>query len=275
VLPVRLPNRVKVERRAYMRPLFRVLDEHERFVIALLDNQRARLFVSQLGFIEEVADLFGDTPSRHSQGGWAQMRLQRRRDAYIQWHAGSVAHATSLAMEYFGARWLLLSATPEALVEFRKGLPAATAHRLAGEFAVEAVASPSQVADAAADLQRQVEAREELTTVRALAELPAGSAMAIGLADVLARVAEGRVKRLVLLDDFRAPGGGCPGCGTVYAQSDGLCPRCGLPLTPMDDVVDPALEQSYRHSAELELVRSAAAREELARMAPIGAFLRY
>ncbi len=275
VLPVPLPNRLRVDRRPYLRPLFRVLDEHERFLIAVVGNQRARLFVSQLGFIAEVADLVGDVPGRHSQGGWAQMRLQRRRDAYLQWHAGSVAHAVALAMDTFDARWLLLSASPEAEVEFRKSLPNQVAQRLAGEFSVEPVASAKVIAEATAELRGALEAREEGATVRQLLEVPDAGARAVGLDEVFLRLAEGRVRRLVMLDDYRAAGAWCPPCGLYRGAADGPCRLCGGPLEAVDDVVDVALEQAYRQQAMLELVRSPTARQQLLTIAPIVALLRY
>ncbi len=275
VLPVPLPNRLKVDRRPYLRPLFRVVDEQERFLIAVVGNQRARLFVSQLGFIEEVADLVGEVPGRQRQGGWAQMRLQRRRDTYLQWHAGSVAHAVALAMDTFDARWLLLSASPEAEVEFRKSLPSAVAQRLAGEFSVEPVASTKVVADATAGLRGSIEAREEMATVRQLLEVPDAGARALGLDEVFLRLAEGRVRQLVVLDDYRAGGAMCPRCEVYRAESDKPCRLCGGPLEPVDDVVDVALEMAYRQQAALELVRSSEAREQLQRMAPVVALLRY
>lgn len=275
VLPVPLPNRLKVDRRPYLRPLFRVLDEHDRFLVAVIGNQRARLFVTQLGSALEVADLISDVPGRQSQGGWAQMRLQRRRDVRLQWHAGAVAHAVSLAMDYFDARWLLLSASTEVEVEFRKSLPASISQRLAGEFSIESVAPASQVVEATAPLRDEVEAREELAAVRQLHEVPDAGARALGLDEVLLRLAEGRVRKLLVLDDYRASGGVCPRCNVARAESGVACRFCGEPLQEVDDVVDMALEMAYRQSASLELVRSEPARSQLRELAPIVALLRF
>jgi peptide subunit release factor 1 (eRF1) len=275
VLPLSLPNRLVIDRRPYLRPLFRVLDENERFLLAMVDNQRARLFVSQLGVTLEVADLFEDTPAHHHQGGWSQTRLQHHRDAHLQWHAGAVAQATALAMAHLSARWLLIAGTREALVDYRKALPPAVLQRLGGTFTVETIASPSAVAEAVAPLQREVEAREEWATVEALHNLPAGGARAVGLPEVIRRLAEGRVMKLVVLDDYRAPGGMCDGCHVLAAEPGGNCPVCGDPVTLVEDVVDVVLEEAFHQSATLELVRSEPARRRLAELAPIAALLRF
>lgn len=275
VLPVSLPNRLRVDRRPYMRPLFRVMDENDRFLIVLLDDQRARLFVSQLGFIVEAADLIEEGPSQHKQGGWAQMRLQRHHDAHVLWHAGAVAHATTLAMEHFGARWLLVSGTPDVLADYRQQLPQAVTARLGGEFKAMVTAPAGDVAQAAATLQRKVEAREEVATIERVAEARSSGRGVWGLDDTLRALGEQRVMTLVAQHDYRAPGGMCVDSELLTPNTIGLCPQCGEPVTLVDDVVDMALERAYRQSAHLELVRSAAGLERLAEFEPIGALLRY
>jgi peptide subunit release factor 1 (eRF1) len=275
VLPVPLPNRFEVGERPYMRPLFRVLDEHDRFLLVVLDDKRARLFISQLGSIVEIADLIEEGPSLTHGGGWAQMRLQRQHDAHVLWHAGAVAHASALALEQFGARWMLVAGTPDVLVDFRNQISPPAAARMAGEFKVNTTVPASQVASAAAPLQRQVEAREESATVDRLSHAPPGGKAAWGLVDTLAALNDGRVLSLVVLDDFRSPGAVCGDTGRLYADAEGLCPDCGESLTPLPDVVDIALERAHRLGARLELVRSADARAQLAARAPIAAGLRY
>jgi len=274
-LPLPLPNRMVVSNRPYLRPLFREMDEHDRFLLVVIDDNRARLFVSQLGSIIEVADLIEEGPGRHKQGGWAQMRFQRHRDAHVLWHAGAVAHATTLAMDRFGARWLLAAGTPDVMADFRDQLPSAMADRLAGEFKVSATASVSEIAAAAAPVQRETEAREELATIEQMREQPAGSRAVWGLADTLRAVNEFRVMTLAVQDDYRAPGGICVDDQQLTHHTEGLCPVCGEPLAFEDDIVDAALERAHNQGARLELVRSQRARDAMEGLQPIGALLRY
>jgi peptide subunit release factor 1 (eRF1) len=275
MLPVGLPNRLRFGKRAYLRPLFRVLDEHERFVIVVLDAQRARLFVSQLGSTVEVADLIEEGPSRHHEDGWVQMRLERQRDAHVLWHAGAVAHAAGLALEHFGARWLLVSGTADVLADFRQQLPQAVAARLAGEFRIAATASLSEVGQAVAAIERDVEAREELVTIERLGNARPGGRGVWGLEDTLRALNEMRVMTLVVQHDYRTQGGVCVDSGDLTANPIGLCPHCGEAVTLVEDVVEMALERAYRQSAQLEMVRSAAGLSRLEDYSPIGALLRF
>jgi len=275
VLPLPMANRLEIGPRPYLRPLFRVLDQHDRFLLVVLDDQRARLLISQLGSIVEVADLIEAGPSLTRGGGWAQMRFQRQHDAHVLWHAGAVAHAAQLAMDRFGARWLLVAGTPDVLVDFRAQLASPAAQRLAGEFRVATTAASHEIAAAAAPLQKDVEAREEEAMVDWLLNEPPEGKAAWGLAAVLAALNESRVMTLVVADDFRSAGGACTDSGNLFAIAEGLCPDCGEALLPVEDVVDLALERAHRQGAELELVRSGEARTRLVQRVPIAARLRY
>jgi len=274
-LPLGLPTRLRVGRRPYLRPLARVWDEHDRFGVVLLDKQRARLFVSQLGFTEEVADIFEDVPGHHKQGGWSQMRFQRQHDARVMWHAGAVAHATELLMEQLEARHLLVSGPPEVLGEYRSHLSSAVAGLWAGEFGIPTEAPVDEVASAILPHQRRVEAEEEMQTIERLNDSISARRGVWGLAETLRAVLERRVRTLVVHDRYRAPGAECLRCRMLTANGSGSCPSCGNALEPIEDVVDALLENAVTQEAELELVRSDAARMKLPVGEPIGAILRF
>lgn len=274
-LPIRLPTRLRVGRRPYLRPLARVRDEHARFAVVVLDKQRARLFVSQLGTVQEVADIFEDTPGHHKQGGWSQMRFQRHHDAHVMWHAGAVAQATELLIERFEARHLLVSGTPEVLAEYRAHLSPKAAERWAGEFSVELDANVSEVARIIGPLQEDAEAHEELASIRMLNDSLSSKRGVWGLENTLRVVQEKRVRLLIVHDRYRAPGSECIRCQLLLASDGDGCPTCGGSVEPVEDVVDAVLERAVSQEAELELVRSNDARKLLPPGQPIGALLRF
>ncbi|RME41991.1 MAG: peptide chain release factor 1 [Chloroflexi bacterium] len=274
-LPVALPNRLEVGRRPFLRPLLRTLDEHDRFVVVLLDKRRARLFVSQIGYTQEVAGLFEETPSHHEQGGWSQMRFQRHHDAHVLWHAGAVAHATVLTMEQFGAHHLLVSGTPEILAEYREHLPPAFAERLDGTFNLPIEATVAEVAEAIEPLQHEVEAREEVATIERLRELaPAGRGV-WGPEPTLQMLTEQRVMTLIVHQSYQIAGGECTNCGLLTTHTEEPCPACNSHIQAMDDIVELALERAVAQDATLEIVCSEPATALLENSAPIGALLRY
>ncbi len=274
-LPLALPTRLRVGRRPYLRPLARIRDEHDRFGVVILDNQRARLFVSQLGHVQETADLFEDTPKSHKQGGWSQMRIQRHHDAHVMWHAGAVAQATEILIDRLEARHLLVAGTPQVLTEYRDACSPKVRKRWSGDFALPIEASVTEVAGAIAPLQQEVEAREEVDTIGRIHDSVSSGRGVWGLEPTLVALRERRVMTLVVHDRYRAPGAECVRCGLLLTDDRRRCPACNARVDQVEDLVDALLERAVTQEAELELVRSDRARALLPREEPVGALLRF
>ena len=273
-LPVAFPTRLRAGRRPYLRPLARVRDEYERYGVVVLDKQRARLFVSQLGHLTEVADMVEDVPKHHKQGGRSQMSLQRHHDAHVMWHAGAVAHATELLMERFEARHLLVSGTREILAEYRVHLAPSLVRRWVGEFSVPIDAGAAEVAKAIEPVQRDTEAHQETQAVSRIENSIPGKGT-WGLTNTLTALSERRVQLLVVHDQYRVGGKECMHCQMLMTETPEACPSCGNALSPVEDLVDAMLERAVVQEAELELVRSDGARRRLPVGEPIGALFRF
>jgi len=274
-VPLQIRNRMEIGRRPFLRPLVRILDEHDQYVVVLLDKRRARLFVGQHGSIFEVLDLWEDTPPHQKQGGWSQMRFQRQHDAHVMWHASAVGQATALLVDRFAAKHVLVSGTKEVLVEYKEHLPALAANRLDGTFSVPIDTRAKEIREAIRPLREQVEAREEESTIREIQEAISSGRGIWGIEDTLRALVEQRVMKLVVDDHYHAVGGECLHCGMMSIQDAGDCRSCGNPLAIADDIVDIALERALDQEAELELIRSRGALELLEGAAPIGALLRF
>ena len=68
-----------------------MLETYRAGCIVLVDYVRARLFLVELGRIEEVDDVVDEVPSRHDRGGPSQMRIQRHVDDHRRQHLKHVA----------------------------------------------------------------------------------------------------------------------------------------------------------------------------------------
>jgi release factor family 10 len=273
-LPIAFPTRVRAGRRPYLRPLARVRDEYDRYAVVVLDKQRARLFMAQLGQVTEVADMVEDIPKHHKQGGTSQMRLQRHHDAHVMWHAGAVAHATELMMERLEARYVLVSGPREVLAEYRVHLAPAYVRRWRGEFTVPIEASLAEVAKAIEPLMHRAEAKQEAEAIARLENSIPGKGT-WGLENTLSALEERRIQLLIVHDQYRAPGQECIRCHMLFSTQPTVCPSCGFELAPVPDLVDAMLERAVVQEAELELVRSEEVRKRLPAEEPIGAVFRF
>jgi peptide subunit release factor 1 (eRF1) len=274
-VPLPLPDGAHLGPRPHIRPLVRTRDEHDRFVLALLSQERSRFFISQIGQVEEVFQL----KSRSLRKLLTDRVPRDRNDVIVieamKNEARILAHAVGLVFAQFEGRHLLLSGAPELREAVIEHLPKAVQQRIGGAFAVEVHARPAAVAAAAEPAQRAIEAREESIAVQRLLDAgPKGSAW--GEQPTLDALREGRVMTLVVDDMDGKQGARCRNCGGLWAALPPTCPACrSNAIEAVEDVVELAIEQALAEKANLELVRSDAARQAMARIGSLAALLRW
>lgn len=272
---VPLPDGAYIGSKAYVRPLVRTQDEHDRFVLAVVSLERSRFFVSQIGLVEEVFQITASNPRKvvrehgprdHGDGSVL--------DA-VGHEARIFAHAAELLLTWFEGRSLLLSGPPELRADVGKELPKSLRQRVGEPFSVEIHAGPSMVGTAAQPAQEVIEAREESATVQRLTDVgPSGAAW--GVQPTLNALRESRVATLVVDDTFTNRGTRCRYCGALWEATPLVCGVCGSgDLEHVSDVVEMAIEQALDERAALEMVRSTQARQMLARIGPMAAVLRW
>jgi hypothetical protein len=270
--PVTLHSEVYLNRTPYVRPLARVRDEHDRFVVALVSLTRSRFFFAQIGLVEEVFELTG--PEVELTDHASRDQRQDIKADYRRAMAQRSAHATELVADTLGARHILYSAPPDMAGAFLDALPQQARARVAAEFNCDTDATVAEVAERAEAVQREVEAREELETLARLGELRTTRAV-VGLEPTLDMLNQQRVMTLVVDGEYRVPGGVDDATGMLTTQTDGTYEATGGPIRRESDLVEAMLERAMAQGAELELVRSAQAREALAQHGPAAALLRF
>ena len=273
-LPLPLPSRIYIDAKPFIRPLARTRDEHDRYALAMLSFEDNRYFVSQIGIVEEVYELKGVKLRGLFTDFVDRVEHDRVRDDMI-WKFGKVqAQVATLVYQQFEARYLLVSGTPKMRAAFKVHLPKAIQPFVAGEFELDIHASLPEIAKKIEPVQREIEAREEVATLRRIEENYPHKAV-WGIEQTIDMLNQQRVMTLAVADDYRRPGGYCTQCHTMYLETQGTCPLCGGTIEDVEDLVDLALERALQQDATLEIVRSEPAREILSKHAPIGALLRF
>jgi peptide chain release factor subunit 1 len=268
-----LRDRLVVGPRPYLVPLEAVLEMAETFCTAIVDRERARIFLSSLGEIEEVSQVLDDVPGRHDQGGWAQARLQRHIEDHVQRHLKRVAEALLRLQQRRRFDHLILAGAEETVAELERELHDYVARTIVDRTSLSMASSAGDVLDHALRLERDLEERREREAVRRVAEesrAETGRAVA-GMGPTLAALEENRVDTLVVRDGLAMPGVRCPSCGHL-AVDGARCEMCGAGTEKVPDLVEEAVEAGLRQRSRVETVRDGA---ELDRSGGIGALLRF
>lgn len=272
-VPVPIEDRLVVARRPYITPLQDILDEYGRYGVVLVDKEGSRLFLFNLGELQEVHGTLGGALKRHKQGGWSAKRLQRKADEIAYQNLKEAAEATKAFCDTHRCERLIVAGTDETVKAFRGMLPKAMQDKIVGEMSMDMGASEVEVRNKTMEIIRAHAREEEANLVQRMITAAAkGEAGVIGLADTLHALQEERVHILLVAEGFEASGARCPHCGYLSAQPIPTCPYCSATMRASDHVVDAAVRLAIEQGVTVKIV---AGNEELEKAGHIGAILRY
>jgi peptide chain release factor subunit 1 len=268
-----LRDRLVVGPRPYLVPLEAVLEMAETLCTALVDREKARIFLSSLAEIEEVSQVLDDIPGRHDQGGWAQARLQRHIEEHVLRHLKRVADALLRLHQQRRFEHLILAGPEETVAELERELHDYVARKILDRTSLPMASSAGDVLEHALGLERDLEERREREAVRRVAEESrAGTGRAVaGMAATLEALEENRVDTLVVREGLQVAGVRCPSCGHLAVGGE-RCEACGEATRGVPDLVEEAVQAGLRQRSRVETVRDGA---ELERSGGIGALLRF
>lgn len=275
-LPVALPSRLYVDPDPYIRPLTVLLDEFNRYCVAIVDRRRARVFDMYLGEMEEdVGALESETPGWVSEGegraargtavgtgpwaGWRESKIQRHIADHVHRHFKEVA---ALLFQHFKGRGFdrLIVGGPDGaegkvVPAFLDHLHSYLRERLAGVFPGEVDLPVNEIKRRALEVAAGHERREEEALIgRLLSEANRDGGLGVlGLNDVVLALMMSQVHTLIVEHDYRERGWICPRDHQL-SMAPGRCPLCDGELEEVEDFVDEVVEEAIDQGAEVEHV---------------------
>jgi peptide chain release factor subunit 1 len=200
---VEMENQVTVGPRPDLYQLARLLDDHETFIVALVDTNTARLFVSRRGTFTEVEGLDEDSVSfrKRATGGWSQARYQRHIDKHRKNFADEVATQLVDLDREVNAKHIVLAGDEVAITPLQGQLPATLLEKVRTVLRVHIRTPRDEVEAIVGPVARQLEADDAATLVEQLVSALRGSGLAsMGLDEVRTALRNGQVD-VLLIDD--------------------------------------------------------------------------
>lgn len=272
-LPVPVHNLLVVNHTPYVRPLEALLDEYERFGVLLVDKQRFRLLVFELGELTDKREFVDRLPRHDDDGGeFDRDHVRDHRDTVVHQHLKRAADAALALWQAKGFDRLIVGAPAEITGELERVLHPWLRDRLVGRLTVPVTASDAEIRAAALALSEQVEREREAAAVARLRDaVGSGNGGVAGLEPVLGALVARRVDTLFVSEGYVAEGWRCGACGHL-ATLGPSCPVCGAQMTRVDDVIEEAIEDALLQNCRVEVCVGNADLDVLGR---IGALLRY
>ncbi len=272
-------NRLRVGPKPYIKPLAHLLDFYAHYGVILVDSIGARFFEYHLGELQHTEGFMGEEMQKVKKGSGSSAHGMRggagggRHEEEVV--NRNLREAADAANHYFAnkaIRRLFIGGTAQSVAHFQELLPKQMRSCIAGTFPMDMNASEHEVRAQTLQLLGKVNARQEETMVTQLMEAKArGSQGVVGLDETLQAINDRRVQTLIISDGFRAPGYFNESSGFVVANL-AKSPISPEELTPVDDVVDIALNFTMSQGGHAEVVNNNPLLEENGR---IGAILRY
>ncbi len=267
--PVR--DRVVVAAQPDLLPMEALLETYRPMCAALVDYARGRLFLMELGRLEEVSDVADDVPNRHDQGGREQLRRQRHVDDHRTKHLKNVADALFALFRRRPFEHLVLAGPAEAHREIEALLHDYVRRRICASVTLPMTASGPEVLSRMLEAEESVERERERAAIERVTDAVSANAHGVvGLEATLDALAAGRVAELIVSIDVSSPGTVCPTCGRL-AIGAARCGACGAETERVPDVVEAAVTTAVRSGSLVETVLG----DGLDELEGIGALLRF
>lgn len=270
----RARSRVVVDDTPYVEPLVEAAPGAD-WCVLLVNRRVGRIFRGTADSLDEVARVDSDTHGQHDQGGWSQRNYEASVENEAAQHVRRTLGALFRRFRLRPFDHLLVGAPSELVAEVEEQLHPYLRERLAGR--VEIDVENTTAADVRRAAAPRIEEREISREREALDRLQAGVARsnglgAAGLAPVLEALAQQRVEALLLEENYKAPGAGCPACGWLGAVGVEACPADGTATQRRDDIVERMVERALEQSADVLVIRR---HPDLGPYGHVGAVLRF
>ena len=272
-LPVAVRNRVVVNHMPAVGQLEAVVQQYDRIGVLLVDRQRARVYVFELGELADHSELFEALPRDYDERGERERGdTQHHVEALAAQH---VRHAAAAVWQVFQGHpfdHLLLGVPDETAHAVEAALHPYLRDRVAGRLPVPVTASTDEVRAATLAAEgRLMAARSASAVERLRSAVASGRRGVAGLAAVLESLNARRVDVLLVSQGYEDAGWRCNACAHL-ATVGRSCPVCREEMDAVADVVEEAVEEALSQSCRVELCDGNADLDVLGR---IGALLRY
>lgn len=265
---------------AYVQQFLEALDEFETYAVAVVDRAHGRIFTVKLGTIEKQAEVnalqgvghIKTTGTDHLQ---SQSRFQRKADEHTLSYLKRVVELVEHVARFHPFERIVLAGATEATSELFRLLPKSMRARVIASAVLSVDASERQILEEVLVVARKAERTQELAKAEMLMTAAAKHQKAVAtLSETIHALNEKRVREFVYSEGFAATGGICEPCHAIFESGVMNCEFCGMPVKPVEDLIEVAIGSALDNGAAIEQLRGEAA-EKLRTAGGIGAFLRF
>lgn len=257
----------------HLAQLARLVDDVAPAVVAVPSQHGADVYQVTLGDLAVETNLRGFVPRSDSdefEPGPAvpnhryerEQKSQRRDDTYVERNRKAAAAEVERLFDATPGSRVVLVGTSETLAAFERELPGRIRAKVIARLprprawgSGDGIRRDGVVRGASAAIAAHEKAEEARDVEAVVGEALRGGLGVLGPDDVVSAVNQGRVRRLVLEEDFHRAGWRCGACGALGAtDGDETCPYCGGELNAANHLEEELVARTLAEGGEIEVV---------------------
>ena len=265
---------------AFIQEFVEALDEFEPYAVAVADRSHSRIFTVRLGSLQKHAEVHATGRVGHVKKAgmdhlYSQSHIQRQADEHALSHLKRVVQVLEDLAKTTPFRRLIIAGTTDGASALFRLLPKSLRGRVIATVGLAPDSSESQILNEVQFLARKAERAQEIEKAERLITASEKRQKAvIGWAAAIKALNEKCVRELVYAEGFTATGGDCAPCHALFESAAVNCRFCGLPVKPVEDLIEAAIGSALEQGAAVEQLRGEAA-DILGSVGGVGAFLRF
>ena len=260
-IPVYIPSRFVIESDPYIHPLVKALEKYPRYMVVVLERDRARFFSIFLDEIEQMSEIMqNDVPQRINAAraewkGLRETKIQGHIRDHLHRHLKSVAEETENYFKYRkkGFSYLVIGAHRELVEKFTEILGARSRKKLIGSYRIVSGYNLNRIKTKSREVINKHEKRAEAETIKNLFNRfnKEKRSATIEINSVLENFYLHNIDALVIGKDHKEAGYVCPECHYIssYMRS---CPKCKSKMTKAGDIADEIIEEAVLNKIKIK-----------------------
>ncbi len=254
--------------------LAQLIDDHETYVVALVESQEAQVYVLGIESMEQVEQTQArEEVQRVQVGGWSQLRYENHTGYVIRLHMQDLAATLRQVMEEHEGQHLIIATNDAMKGPVREKLGQHLQEKLVDFVSYDRVGQPEQMFEQLSPLMQETERKQEQALVDRLHEqLNTKGGLAFdGPGAVAGALVKGQVDTLLISPNLEGEASECQTCGLLRVGRRETCPADGGPMLPVD-LREGLVLYTYRQSGNVEIINL---EDGLAEHGHVAALLRY
>lgn len=258
-IPVYIPSRFVIESDPYIHPLVKALEKYPRYLVVVLERDKARFFSIFLDEIEQMSEIIhSDVPQRinAARAEWKGLRENKIRghiEDHIQRHLKKVSKETADYFRKDKFNYLIVGIHKELKEKFAETLSARSRKKLIGSYYIVSGYNLNRIKAKSGEMINKHEKQAEAETIKNLFNRfnKEKRSATIEINSVLENFYLHNIDTLVIGKDYKEAGYVCPECHYIssYIRS---CPKCKSKMTKAGDIADEIMEEAVLNKIKIK-----------------------